>query len=95
MAIFYICSNFNRFNLSNPNGLAVGRRLLAAAGFSDFAGSTLVHATGAAAALAGAIVLGPRLGRFASKSDKPMPGFANSSIPLVTIGVFILWFGWF
>ena len=55
---------------------------LAAAGFSDFAGSTLVHATGAAAALAGAIVLGPRLGRFASKTDKPMPGFANSSIPL-------------
>ena len=68
---------------------------LAKAGFSDFAGSTLVHATGAAAALAGAIVLGPRLGRFASKTDKPMPGFANSSIPLVTIGVFILWFGWF
>ena len=68
---------------------------LAAAGFSDFAGSTLVHATGGAAALAGAIVLGPRLGRFASKSDKPMPGFANSSIPLATIGVFILWFGWF
>ena len=68
---------------------------LAKAGFSDFAGSTLVHATGAAAALAGAIVLGPRLGRFVSKTDKPMPGFANSSIPLVTIGVFILWFGWF
>ena len=68
---------------------------LAAAGFSDFAGSTLVHATGAAAALAGAIVLGPRLGRFTTKSDRPMPGFANSSIPLATVGVFILWFGWF
>ena len=69
---------------------------LAQAGFSDFAGSTLVHAAGGAAALAGAIVLGPRLGRFSkSKSDKPMPPFANSSIPQVTIGVFILWFGWF
>jgi len=69
---------------------------LAAAGFSDFAGSTLVHAAGGAAALAGAIVLGPRLGRFSSsKNDKPMPPFANSSIPQVTIGVFILWFGWF
>jgi len=69
---------------------------LSKAGFSDFAGSTLVHAAGGAAALAGAIVLGPRLGRFAkSNGDKPMPPFANSSIPQVTIGVFILWFGWF
>ena len=68
---------------------------LAKAGFSDFAGSTLVHAAGGAAALAGAIVLGPRLGRFSSSKDKPMPPFANSSIPQVTIGVFILWFGWF
>ena len=69
---------------------------LSAAGFSDFAGSTLVHAAGGSAALAGAIVLGPRLGRFSKNaSDKPMPPFANSSIPQVTIGVFILWFGWF
>jgi Amt family ammonium transporter len=68
---------------------------LAKAGFSDFAGSTLVHAAGGAAALAGAIVLGPRLGRFVRSGDKPMPPFANSSIPQVTIGVFILWFGWF
>jgi Amt family ammonium transporter len=67
---------------------------LSKAGFSDFAGSTLVHAAGGAAALAGAIVLGPRLGRF-DKGEKPMPPFANSSIPQVTIGVFILWFGWF
>ena len=69
---------------------------LAAAGFSDFAGSTLVHSTGGAAALAGAILLGPRLGRF-SKSGAPSPikPFAASSIPLVTIGVFILWLGWF
>ena len=69
---------------------------LSAAGFSDFAGSTLVHAAGGSAALAGAIVLGPRLGRFTkSTAEKPMPPFANSSIPQVTIGVFILWFGWF
>ena len=66
------------------------------AGFSDFAGSTLVHSTGGAAALAGAILLGPRLGRF-SKSGAPslVKPFAASSIPLVTIGVFILWLGWF
>ena len=69
---------------------------LAAAGFNDFAGSTLVHSTGGAAALAGAILLGPRLGRF-TKSGAPSPvkPFAASSIPLVTIGVFILWLGWF
>ena len=69
---------------------------LAEAGFSDFAGSTLVHSTGGAAALAGAIIIGPRLGRF-TKSGAPAPlkPFAASSIPLVTIGVFILWLGWF
>ena len=61
-------------------------------GFSDFAGSTLVHATGGAAALAGAIVLGPRYGRF--DNGKLVP-FASSSIPLATAGTFILWFGWF
>ena len=69
---------------------------LASAGFSDFAGSTLVHSTGGAAALAGALMLGPRLGRF-TKSGQPAPlkPFAASSIPLVTVGVFILWLGWF
>ncbi len=69
---------------------------LAAAGFSDFAGSTLVHSTGGAAALAGALMLGPRLGRFTkSGSPAPLKPFAASSIPLVTVGVFILWLGWF
>ena len=69
---------------------------LAAAGFSDFAGSTLVHSAGGAAALAGAILLGPRLGRFSDTGDaKAMAPFASSSIPLATLGVFILWLGWF
>tara|TARA_Y100000590_G_scaffold435407_1_gene554778 strand:+ start:113 stop:1399 length:1287 start_codon:yes stop_codon:yes gene_type:complete len=69
---------------------------LAAIGFSDFAGSTLVHSTGGAAALAGAILLGPRRGRFLkSGTPAPIKPFAASSIPLVTIGVFILWLGWF
>ena len=69
---------------------------LAEIGFSDFAGSTLVHSTGGAAALAGAIIIGPRLGRF-TKSGTPAPikPFAASSIPLVTLGVFVLWLGWF
>ena len=69
---------------------------LAVSGFSDFAGSTLVHSTGGAAALAGALILGARTGRF-KKYGKlaPVKPFAASSIPLVTIGVFILWLGWF
>ena len=68
----------------------------AAKGFSDFAGSTLVHSTGGAAALAGAILLGPRLGRFTKKGEPaPVKPFAASSIPLVTLGVFVLWLGWF
>ena len=62
-------------------------------GFSDFAGSTLVHSVGGWAALAGAILLGARAGKYnADGSVNPMPG---SSIPLATLGTFILWLGWF
>ena len=69
---------------------------LSVAGFSDFAGSTLVHACGGAAALAGVIVLGARNGRYTSQGGKRvMVPFAASSIPLVTLGTFLLWFGWF
>ncbi len=69
---------------------------LDALGFADFAGSTLVHACGGSAALAGIMLLGPRIGRF-SKSGEPenMEPFAASSIPLVALGTFILWMGWF
>ncbi len=65
---------------------------LSEAGFSDFAGSTVVHACGAAAALAGAIVLGPRLGKYKDGKVNPMPG---SNLALATLGMFILWLGWF
>ncbi len=61
-------------------------------GFSDFAGSTVVHACGAAAALAGAIVLGPRIGKYKDGKVVPMPG---SNLALATLGMFILWLGWF
>ena len=62
-------------------------------GFSDFAGSTVVHSVGGWAALAGAIVLGPRIGKY-SKDGKviPIPG---SNLALATLGTFILWLGWF
>lgn len=66
---------------------------LSEAGFSDFAGSTLVHAAGGFAALAGAIILGPRLGKYNKAGQVvPMPG---SNLPLATLGTFILWLGWF
>lgn len=65
---------------------------LDAMGFYDFAGSTLVHAAGGAAALAGAMLLGPRKGKYTSTGIKPIPGH---SMPLAAVGVFLLWFGWF
>jgi len=62
-------------------------------GFYDFAGSGLVHAVGGFAGLAGAIVLGPRIGRFtADGKSKAMPGH---NLPLAALGVFILWVGWY
>ncbi len=66
---------------------------LDAAGFSDFAGSTLVHSVGGWAALTGALILGARRGKYGSGgSIHPMPG---ANLPLATLGTFILWFGWF
>ncbi len=61
-------------------------------GFSDFAGSTVVHSVGGWAALAGVIVLGPRLGKYKDGKVNPMPG---SNLALATLGTFILWLGWF
>ncbi len=62
-------------------------------GFSDFAGSTIVHSVGGWAALAGVLLLGARRGKFAKDgSVRPIPG---SSMPLATLGTFILWMGWF
>jgi len=65
---------------------------LAEMGFYDFAGSTIVHSIGGWAALAGVIVLGPRIGKYVDGKINPIPGH---SIPLATIGVFLLWLGWF
>jgi len=70
-----------------------GKGFLDAAGFYDFAGSTLVHSVGGWAALVGAIVLGARIGKYGKNGEvHPMPGH---SMPLATIGVFVLWLGWF
>ena len=61
-------------------------------GFLDFAGSTVVHSVGGWAALAGALILGPRLGKYKDGRVNPMPG---ANLPLATLGTFILWLGWF
>lgn len=66
---------------------------LAAHGFADFAGSTVVHLTGGAAAFIGAALLGPRIGKFSP--DGRAKAIAGHSIPLASLGVFVLWFGWF
>ncbi len=65
---------------------------LDAMNFYDFAGSTLVHSVGGWGALAGVIVLGPRIGKYTNGAVKAIPGH---SLPLAAIGVFLLWFGWF
>ncbi|MBL1240385.1 MAG: ammonium transporter [OCS116 cluster bacterium] len=73
-----------------------GAGWLDAKGFSDFAGSTLVHSVGGWAALVGAMILGPRIGKYRTVNGQtvvtPIPG---SNLPIATLGTFILWFGWF
>tara|TARA_B100000035_G_scaffold45357_1_gene34243 strand:- start:5272 stop:6540 length:1269 start_codon:yes stop_codon:yes gene_type:complete len=69
-----------------------GGGFLDAAGFSDFAGSGVVHLCGAAAALAGVMVLGARKGKYKDGKPQAMPG---ANLPLATLGTFILWLGWF
>ncbi|MFQ5771468.1 MAG: ammonium transporter [bacterium] len=66
---------------------------LAEMGMWDFAGSTVVHSTGGWLALTGAVVLGPRIGKYNSDGSPNL--IAGHSMPLATLGVFILWFGWF
>ncbi len=71
----------------NPNGW------LAIRGFNDFAGSAAVHAMGGFSALAAAIVLGPRIGKYSKEgTSNTIPGH---NLPLASVGAFILWFGWF
>jgi Amt family ammonium transporter len=70
-----------------------GGGFLQEAGFQDFAGSGVVHMCGAAAALAGVLILGPRNGKYGPNGEvRPIPG---ANLPLATLGTFILWMGWF
>ena len=70
-----------------------GGGFLSELGFSDFAGSTIVHSTGGWAALMGALILGSRAGRY--NEDGTVNAMPGSSMPLATLGTFILWLGWF
>lgn len=69
-----------------------GGGFLSDMGFQDFAGSTVVHSVGGWAALVGALILGPRIGKYKNGKTVPMLG---SNLPLATLGTFILWMGWF
>jgi Amt family ammonium transporter len=72
------------------------RGWLATRGFTDFAGSTVVHATGGCAALIGTILLGPRVGKYVTANGRrSVRAILGHNIPLASLGVFILWFGWF
>ena len=99
MGISSVCCVYDGFYLSNGgawtwNGEAVfGMYTLSDVGFSDFAGSGIVHMAGAAAALAGVILLGARKGKYGPNGEvNAIPG---ANLPLATLGMFILWMGWF
>ncbi|WKE66124.1 ammonium transporter [Gallaecimonas kandeliae] len=70
-----------------------GHGFLDKLGFLDFAGSGIVHLTGASAALAGVLLLGPRKGKYGKNGE--INAFPGSNLPLATLGMFILWLGWF
>lgn len=78
---------------AGPFGFGGGTGWLAEMGFTDFAGSTVVHGVGGAFALAGILVIGPRRGRFLEDGSERI--FAGHNIPLGSLGMFLLFFGWF
>jgi len=92
MSFLLFCLFFVTFAYPITGYWKWGQGWLDALGFYDFAGSTLVHSVGGWGALAGAILLGPRIGKYTNKGINAIPGH---SMPMATIGVFLLWFGWF
>jgi Amt family ammonium transporter len=88
---FFFCVLLTAFLYPVIGAWTWGGGWLSEMGFSDFAGSTIVHSVGGWAALMGTLVLGARRGRFTKEGNT----LHASSLPLVTLGTFILWFGWF
>ncbi len=80
-------------SFGGPYGVGGEKGWLEAMGFVDYAGSSVVHACGGSCALAGILAVGPRAGRFGPDGSPRL--IAGHNIPLVTLGVFLLWFGWF
>src|SRR6187397_300769 len=85
-AIFTLMYSFVSHWIWSPDGWLFSK------GMQDFAGSTVVHYQGALAGLAGALLLGPRIGKFVDGKPQPIPGH---NMAYTTLGVIILWFGWF
>jgi Amt family ammonium transporter len=92
-AIYPIIGHWAWGSFGEAFGFGGGEGWLQARGYVDFAGSGVVHAIGGAAALAGIIVVGPRLGRF--RPDGSANLMSGHNIPLAALGTFILWFGWY
>jgi Amt family ammonium transporter len=91
--IYPICGHWAWGSFGGAYGMGGEKGWLEAAGFIDFAGSSVVHGVGGACALAGILVIGPRHGRFAKDGTPRL--IAGHNIPLAALGVFLLWFGWF
>ena len=89
-AVFGLFSLGDPIDVTNDAGEVV--RTIPGFGFLDFAGSGIVHMAGAAAALAGVLLLGARKGKYVKGRINPIPG---ANLPLATLGTFILWMGWF
>jgi len=93
LVIYPIFGGWAWGSLASSIGVEGADGWLGTMGFCDFAGSTVVHSVGGWLALAGAIVLGPRIGKYGP--DRKPKAIMGHSIPLAALGVFILWFGWF
>ncbi|CAN5914353.1 ammonium transporter [soil metagenome] len=91
--IYPICGHWAWGSFGGGFGVGGEKGWLEALGFIDFAGSTVVHGVGGACALAGIMVIGPRVGRFGKDGTPRL--IAGHNIPLAALGTFLLWFGWF
>jgi Amt family ammonium transporter len=91
--IYPIIGHWSWGSLGEAFGFGGGKGWLEAMGYIDFAGSSVVHGVGGAAALAGIIMIGPRIGRF--RPDGGANLLSGHNLPLATLGTFILWFGWY